>query len=240
MCDDLCAASATRLAGGLHAVRGSLSPAAVGACVDHPALASRARPPDALDCPPQLLLPPLPAQALLDCKVLDTPDELRFDAITRLLASVFKARAAGAVFSAAGCGPCPPCMALSCSQRGQLRCPACRCRSLWWGSLIRTGCGSNQSWGWRPEKASAGAFPAAKGTESQHCPGLREQASCRRDRLYVLPGVPHTGLLLCSAPAGQRLHSFCDASLCLPCPTMMVSPAHVGWQMRAWNLLFAG
>lgn len=43
------------------------------------------------------LAPPPPAatQALLACRVLDTPDEHRFDAITRLLASLFKARLAG-------------------------------------------------------------------------------------------------------------------------------------------------
>ena len=34
---------------------------------------------------------PLPVQALLDCHILDTPDERRFDAVTRLLASVFRA-----------------------------------------------------------------------------------------------------------------------------------------------------
>ncbi|KAL4443601.1 hypothetical protein ABPG75_011338 [Micractinium tetrahymenae] len=79
------------------------------------------------------------APALLDCKVLDTPDEQRFDAITRLLASVFKVPI----------------------------------------SVV----------------------------------GLIDQ-----DRLWLksIQGPP--------APAGERLHSFCDASLRLPCPTMMVVP----------------
>ncbi|KAL4447293.1 hypothetical protein ABPG77_007326 [Micractinium sp. CCAP 211/92] len=89
------------------------------------------------------------APALLDCKVLDTPDELRFDAITRLLASLFTARPASL-----------PCLQVPISVVGLIDQDR-----LWLKSIV--------------------------GVETRE---------------------------------GQRLHSFCDASLCLPCPTMMVVP----------------
>ncbi|EFN56344.1 hypothetical protein CHLNCDRAFT_144815 [Chlorella variabilis] len=88
------------------------------------------------------------AEALVDCRVLDTPAERQYDTVTGLLQQIFKAR------PCLGANPAPVAVV----------------------GLI----GEDRLW-----------FKSIQGLESK---------------------------------GGQRLHSFCEASLRLPCPTLMVVP----------------
>jgi hypothetical protein len=85
---------------------------------------------------------------------------------------------------------------------------ALRCRSCSASPVGRTA--------WAPAQTAGGCQPGAVPAGSLQC--LPSSLPCR-----ALPPIRHPTPLAC-LPAGVRLHSFCDASLKLPCPTLMVVP----------------